>query len=62
MVYRGKAEGKEERKKEGKSEGIREKEKEVIFNMHKINIKIEDICKVVKLTKEEVEKIIEENK
>lgn len=46
----------------GYERGLKEKEKKVIINMHKMKIKIEDICKAVNLTKEEVEKIIKENK
>lgn len=37
-------------------------QKEVVCNLYKMQMKIEDICKVVKLDKEEVEKIIKENK
>lgn len=41
--------------------GKKEKQKEVVINMHKEEIDIEVICKVTNLTKEEVEEIIKEN-
>ena len=47
-----------EKKEEGRKEGIYEKQKDVVINMHKEKIDIDVICKVVKLSKEEVEKII----
>ena len=49
-----------EKKEEGRKEGIKENKKEVVINMYKKHMKIEDICEVVELSKEEVEKIIEE--
>lgn len=42
--------------------GIKDTQKEVVLNLNKMKIKTEDICKAVNLTKEEVEKIINENK
>ena len=53
--------GMEAGRKEGKSEGKKETQKEVVLNMYKKDISIEDICEIVKLPKEEVEKIIEGN-
>ena len=44
----------------GIKEGIKESKKSVILNMHKKRIDIDTICEVVELSKEEVEKIIEE--
>ena len=46
---------------EKKEEGRMENKKEVIINMYKKHMKISDICEVVELSKEEVEKIIEES-
>ncbi len=40
--------------------GIAKNQKEVVLNMHKKQIAIETICEVTNLSKEEVEKIIEE--
>ena len=45
---------------EGHEDGVNENKKEVIINMYKKHMKIEDICEIVELSKEEVEKIIEE--
>lgn len=57
----GRAEGLAEGRKEGRKEGVKEgKEKEKIDiakNMLKKNIKVEDICEITGLTKEEIEKI-----
>ena len=51
-------------RKEGIEKGIREgiekKQKEIILNMYKRKMKIEDICEIVNLEKDEVIKIIEE--
>ncbi len=41
--------------------GKEEKQKQVILNLYKMKMKIEDITKAVELSKEEVEKIIKEN-
>ena len=46
----------------GLREGKEEEQKSVILNMHKKRIDIDTICEVVELSKEEVEKIIEEAK
>ena len=48
----------------GRSErkyGKEDAQKQVILNMYKKNMKIEDICDIVELSKEEVEEIIKEN-
>lgn len=60
----GKAEGLAKGRAEGRAEGIQEgkkKEKAIVINMHKRKMSIEDICEIVSLNKEEVEKIIMEN-
>ena len=46
---------------DGIIKGKKEAKKQVILNMHKKNIPIEDICDIAELSKEEVEKIIKEN-
>ena len=43
----------------GREEGINKNKKDVILNMSKNKMKIEDICIAVDMQKEEVEKIIE---
>ncbi len=48
--------------KKGIETGINENKKSVVINMHKEKIDIDTICKVVELSKEEVEKIIKELK
>lgn len=58
----GLEEGRKEGRKEGKAEGEKAKQKEVVLNLYKMDMKLEDIGKVVNLTKEEVEKIIQEEK
>lgn len=45
----------------GKEAGIAENQKEVILNMYKEKMSIDTICKIVNLSKEEVEKIINKN-
>ena len=45
----------------GIKEGIKEKQKEIVLNMHKSNMDIETICNIVKITEEEVKKIIRED-
>ena len=52
--------GIKEGKKEGIIEGIEENRKEIVLNMHKNNMDIETICKIVNITEEEVRKIIKE--
>ena len=47
-------------RKEGIEKGIKEKQKEIILNMNKRKMKIEDICEIVNLEKDEIIKIIEE--
>ena len=47
---------------EGKKEGIEETQRQIVLNMHKKKMSIEDIIEITNLTKEKVEKIIEENK
>lgn len=42
----------------GKAEGIKEKQKEVIMNMHKKNMNIELICEILNLSQEEVKEVI----
>ena len=54
-------EGHEDGLKDGRKQGINKNKKEVVINMYKEKIDIDVICKVVKLDKEEVEKIIKEN-
>ncbi len=49
-------------KKEGIEEGIKENQRETILNMYKEKIDIQTICKITKLTKEEVEEIIKKSK
>ena len=46
--------------KEGREEN-QKKQKDIIINMHKKHMEISDICEIVELTKEEVERIIKEN-
>ena len=58
---KGRAEGRAEGRKEGRKEG-RVKQKEIIMNLYKMHMKIEDISKAVNLNKEEIEKIIQEDK
>lgn len=53
--------GLEDGEKIGLAKGKAEKQKQVILNLYKMNMKIEDIAKAVELSKEEVEKIIKEN-
>ena len=48
-------------KKKAKKNGKEENQMQIILNLHKMNMKIEDIAKAVELSKEEVEKIIKEN-
>ena len=55
-------EGRAEGRAEGRIEGRAEEKKEIILNLHKMDMPIQDISKAVNLTKEEVQKIIEENK
>ena len=50
-----------EKKEEGRKEGIYENKKDVVINMYKKHMEISDICEIVELTKEEVERIIKEN-
>ena len=52
----------EEAREEGIEEGIEENRKEIVLNMYKKNIDIKTISEIVNLSKEEVEKIIKENK
>ena len=47
--------------KDGEKKGIKESQRQVVLNMYKSNVRLEDICKYVELTKEEVEKIINES-
>ena len=54
-------EGHEDGLKDGRKQGINKNKKEVVINMYKEKIDIDVICKVVKLSREEVEKIINEN-
>ena len=46
--------------KDGYMKGIKEKEKEIVLNMHKNNMDIKTICNIVQITEEEVRKILEE--
>ena len=43
---------------EGKKEGIEETQRQIVLNMHKKKMKIEDIIEITNLTKEEIEEII----
>ena len=54
-------EGHEDGIKDGRIQGINENKKDIIINMYKEKIDIDVICKIVELSKEEVEKIIKEN-
>ena len=47
---------------DGKQDGIEEKQNEMITNLYKNGASIDLICKASKLTREEVEEIIKENK
>lgn len=49
-------------REDGVEEGMEKKQKEVVINMHKKKFDIQTICEITNLTKEEVEKIIEEIK
>ena len=44
-----------------KQNGKEENQRQIILNLHKMEMKIEDIAKATELSKEEVEKIIQEN-
>ena len=44
---------------EGYEKGIKEKAKEIVLNMYKEKVKIEDICRFTGLSRKEVENIIE---
>ena len=57
---KGIKEGKKEGIIEGKREGIEENRKEIVLNMHKNNMDINTISRIVQITEEEVRKIIEE--
>ena len=46
--------------KDGEKKGIKESQRQVVLNMYKKKMKIDDICEIAELTKEEVEKIINE--
>ena len=61
-MEKGLKQGLKKGRERGKSEGIKENQKEVVINLYNMQMKVEDICKAVNLTKEEVEKIIEESK
>ena len=54
--------GMEKGKEEGKKEEKEENRKQVILNMNKKHIPLEDIADIAELSKEEVEIIIKENK
>ena len=45
----------------GIKEGIEENRKEIVLNMYKNNMDIETICNIVRITEEEVKKIIRED-
>ena len=47
---------------EGYKAGIEKTRKEIVLNLHKKNMDIETISEIVNISKEEVEKIILENK
>ena len=49
-------------KKSGERKGKEENQKQVILNMYKKNMSIEDICDIAELSKKEVERIIKENR
>lgn len=55
---KGMKEGLEQGKKEGIEQGKTEKQKEIVLNMHKKKMSLEDICEITNLSKEEVEEII----
>ena len=59
-IKQGIKQGMKRGKEEGKKEGIREKQKEVVMNMRKRKMSIEEIAEIVNLSMEEVEKIIRE--
>lgn len=46
---------------EGIEKGEQNKQKEIIINMYKKKMSIKDICEIVNLPKEEIERIIKEN-
>lgn len=46
---------------EGFENGIKEGKKEVVLNMHKKHIEIDEICEIVNLSREEIEEIIKDN-
>ena len=58
---KGREEGLTKGMKKGMARGIEQNQINVIQNMLKLNISIEDIAKVVELSKEEVKKIIDTN-
>ena len=59
-IKEGIREGRKEGREEGRIEGIKEKQKEIIVNLYKMKMHINDICKAVGLNEEEVKSIVEE--
>ena len=47
---------------DGKKQGIKKNRIEIVLNMHKKNMNVKTISEIVNISKEEVEKIILENK
>ena len=64
MEARAKKRGMEQGIRQGKQQGVMEgrenERKEIILNMHKEGLKVEDISKFLRMEKQEVEKIIKE--
>lgn len=60
-LYAAEERGMKEGLKQGIEQGKNEEKKNVIVNMYKKGMKIEDICDVVDMKKEEIHKIIREN-
>jgi len=59
MAYRG---GLNDGIEQGIEKGIEKTQQEIVLNMHNENYKLEDISKITKLTIEEIENIIKNNK
>ena len=61
-LKKGREEGINQGIEQGIQQGIEEKNIEIVLNLHKKNMDIETISEIVNISKEEVEKIILENK
>ena len=62
LEARAKRKGREEGLKKGMKEGVAKERKQVVLNMHKKGVNIDDISKFLEISKEEVNNIIKETK